>query len=584
MDRIDWIDKILSLLRWALARRSLLVRIDVTAWGLAVASLGAWLGQSAFGGEPCFRIREDCTGLGYVNVCGSKEQLPILEQNGQGLGMIDYDGDGLVDLYVANGSTESAWKKGKNPGNRLYRNLGEWKFEDVTDGAGVRGNGWSNGVAVADYDADGDFDLYVLRWGPNVLYRNNGDGTFADVTESAVVGPAALLPQSGRRWSSSAAFADFNGDGRLDLYVSNYVDFDFGNFPRAEKDGRPCLYRGVETGCGPWCYDGQQDALYVQGKDGRFEDRSAKCGLDATDGFRGFGVVAADLDVDGDVDVYIGCDVMPNLYLENVGGGRFLSAGGRRGGMYNGSGSYESGMGVAAADILGNGQLDLLVTNFAGETNTLYANESGMLSDRTTSAGLDAFPADMGWGVAAADFNNDGRTDVFVANGQIYPQVAELKDPHDPYAQPPRLLLQAPDGKFRAVASGEAFGREPAYCFRGLAAGDLDNDGDLDLAAVQHNGRLVVFENRTAQRGAMIELIDAKGGRSPMGAKVSSGSITRFCLPNQGYQSSQDHRVHWAVDGEQPVPLEVTWPDGSQQKVKLPLDKPGVTIRQGVTP
>lgn len=532
--------------------------------GIVAALAGVVLPVSALGGNrTLFTIRSDVPGITYRNICGSPGQLPILEQNGQGIAVIDYDGDGLVDLFVPNGSTESRWRRKANPGCRLFRNLGNWRFVDVTEKAGVRGNAWSCGAAVADFDADGDFDIYVLNWGPNVLYRNNGDGTFTDITRSAGVGDP--------HWSSSAAFADFNGDGLLDIYVSNYVHFDFDDYPTTEKDGKPCLYRDVETGCGPWCYEGERDTLYVNVGNGRFEDRSTAAGLDCTKGFRGFGVVAADFDSDRDVDVYVGCDVMPNLFLDNAGGGLFVSVGVERGGAYNHAGVHESGMGVAAADFDRSGTLDLFVTNFAGETNTFYENTAGLLTDASPRIGLERRRTEMGWGVCATDFNQDGLIDVFVVNGQIYPQVEQLHDPNDRYAQPPRLYIQNDRGRLDEIDPAEAFGKPVAFNLRGCAAADLDNDGDLDLVAVQHNGPLVFFENLSNRPAIVVELVDARGGRSPMGARIrlrgTKRSATYWLLPNQGYQSSHDHRVFIpTTPGEHILQLEVLWPNGRSRQ------------------
>ncbi len=524
--------------------------------------------------EPLFRVHRKVPGVTYMNVCGAREQIPIIEQNGQGIGVLDYDGDGLMDLFVPNGSTESRWRARDNPGCRLYRNLGGWRFADVTEAAGVRGRAWSCGVAVADYDGDGDPDIYVLNWGSNVLYRNDGDGTFTDVTDVAGVGDA--------RWSSSAAFADFNGDGLLDIYVSNYVRFDYDAYPTSEKDGKPCMYRAVETGCGPWCYDGERDTLYINVGGGRFEDRSTSSGLAVTAGYRGFGVVAADFDDDKDIDVYVGCDVMPNLYLENVGGGRFRSAGEERGGVLNDQGAHESGMGVAVADYDRNGTLDVFVTNFAGESNTFYRNDQGQFVDATSVIGLGRHRIEMGWGVVAKDFNQDGLADVLVVNGHIYPQVDSLNDPQDRYAHWPRLFLQGERGRLAEVPSAKAFAGVTAASLRGCAAVDLDNDGDLDIVAVRHNGPLLFFENLSNRAALVVTLVDEAGGVSPMGARVSvGGGPSQWLLPNQGYQSSQDPRLFFPMaPAKQPVVVEVTWVDGHRQTYSLDAGHRGVVRLQ----
>ncbi len=519
-------------------------------------------------GEGCakavFAVRTAISGLDYRNVCGGTGQLPILDQNGQGVALIDYDDDGLMDVFLPNGSSLARIRAGRNPGPRLYRNLGEWRFEDVTNTARIVSNAFGNGAAVADYDDDGDFDVYLTNWGSNVLFQNQGNGTFLNVTREAGVG-------GGHRWSSSAAFADFNGDGRLDLYVSNYVHFDPNQFPDSEADGRPCTYRDVVTGCGPWRYPGQRDTLYLQQPDGRFQDASEGWGLEVTGGFRGFGLACADFDNDGDVDVFVGCDVMPNLFLENVDQKRFRTAGYVRGLAVNADGKHESGMGVAAVDVGGNGWLDLFVTNFSGEKNTHYRNLEGYFTDQSIRTGFDRHRPEMGWGVIAADFNQDGYSDVLVCNGHIYPQVDQLNDPLDTYAQSPRLYLGNRGGLLVECAPERAFHNFGKWSLRGAAAGDMDNDGDLDVIAVQHNGPVVVFENLSNLPALTIELRGRTGGRSPHNARVRAGGRWHAVLPNQGYQSSHDPRltVPRSRHGRS-EPVMVRWADGRSETFEVP--------------
>ena len=540
--------------------------------------------------EPLFRVHTNLPGLDYVNISGTKDQLPIIEQNGQGVALLDFDNDGWVDLFVTNGGTRDRGRVNEHPGCRLYRNLGQWRFEDVTSQAGVAGHAWSNGCTAADYDQDGDMDLYVSNWGPNVLYRNNGDGTFSDVT--------AIADVADRRWSSSAVFADVDGDGRLDLYVSNYVSFDPEHIPSTESDGSACTYRGIVSGCGPWRYAGQRDTLYLQLPDGRFQDVSNSWGLACTAGFRGMGIAAGDFDADGDVDLYIGCDVMPNLHLENVDRKRFRSVGLIRGGALNAEGNHESGMGVAVADLFDRGWLDILTTNFAGEKNAYYRNNKGYFDDRSREVEFNKYKAELGWGIVVADFNQDGRRDVFVCNGHVYPQVDQLDDPSDRYAQSPRVYLGADGGKLVELSPVDAFApparpaarrnapgavaarRKPlavppvAFSLRSVAAGDLDNDGDIDLVAVQHNGPLVIFENRSNKPAAIITLRTSKGGLSPHGAHINVGAWHYFHWPAQGYQCSHDPRV--IIAGIPTGIATVRWPDGTSQSFRLP--KPGQAV------
>lgn len=541
--------------------------------------------QSAGESRPLFRVHTKCDGLDYVNISGSKDQLPIIEQNGQGIGLLDYDGDGWLDVFVTNGGTLENWRRNNHPGCRLFRNLGGWKFMDATARAGVAGRAWSNGCAAADYDEDGDMDLYVTNWGANVLYRNNGEGTFTDVTDSCGVGD--------RRWSSSAAFADFNGDGRLDIHVTNYVEFDPDHIPAHEADGSPCRYRGIETGCGPWCYKGQRDTLYVQRADGTFDDASESWGMACTEGYRGMGLAPGDFDGDGDVDVYIGCDVMPNLYLENVNQRGLRSVGMVRGGALNADGNHESGMGVAAADLFRRGELDILTTNFVDEKNTYYRNVAGYFEDRSAAIGFDAHRMELGWGLAVADFNQDGFEDVFVASGHIYPQVDRLDDPLDRYEQSPRLYLGTGQERLAELPPERAFApgagmkesvRVPTatgdrttdkknvatllFSLRAVACGDLDNDGDLDVVAVRHNGPLVIFENLSDRPAAVITLQTVSGGASPHGAHVTVGNWHHFHFPTQGYQCSHDPRVFLAQPKSEFG--TVRWMDGKEERFAVP--------------
>jgi hypothetical protein len=532
--------------------------------------------------DPLFLVHTSRPGLTYTNLSGSAEQLPILEQNGQGLAILDFDGDGRMDLFVTNGGTLEGWRVGDLPGPKLYRNLGGWRFEDVTARAGLAGHGtWGTGCAAADFDADGDTDLYVTGWGANRLYRNEGDGRFSDVTEHAGVGD--------ERWSSSAVFADFDGDGLLDLYVSNYVVFDPERVPGTEADGSPCRYRGVRSGCGPWRYPGERDALYLQANDGRFVDASEAWGLAATDGFRGMGIAPGDFDRDGDVDLYIGCDVMPNLYLENLAGRGFRSAGRDRGVAVNADGQHESGMGVVAADLFGSGELDLLTTNFAGEKNTYYRRGEGVFEDRSNAIGFDGHRPELGWGVLAADFDGDGSRDVFVANGHIYPQVEALGDPEDRYRQLPRVYLGTGEAKLREAPPERVFRRAGwagpcpsaaclAFSLRAAAAGDLDDDGDVDIVAVQHNGPLVVFENRSQRPAPLVALETRGGGASPHGARIAIDGWSHDHWPTSGYQSSHDPRVQ--LPRSQAAVARVDWPGGGCEEFAVPSHAGVVSWRE----
>jgi hypothetical protein len=503
-------------------------------------------------------------GINFRHRSGDPEQIPIIDQNGQGAAFFDYDNDGWLDLYLLSGSTIQRWKKGNNLGNRLYRNNGNGVFTDVTVKAGVQGNGWSNGCAAADYDGDGFVDLYVTNWGANVLYHNNGDGTFSDVTQKAGVGDP--------RWGTAAAFGDVDKDGDLDLYVSNYVKFDPDHYPQKELDGRDCNYKGVRTGCSPLLYEGECGVLYRNNGNGTFTDVTAVAGIGATAGYRGFGVILADFDLDEDLDLYVGCDVMPNLYFLNRGDGVFTPAENFRGGTHNAVGKHESGMGVAIGDVNDDGFPDIFCTNFADEKNTLYQNSQGFLSDVSEEAGLAKHQAELGWGTVEADFDNDSFLDIFIANGHIYPQVDRLRLAEDAYRQPRRIYRGTKAGKFREAGEADGWRLTRQYSSRGVAMSDYDNDGDVDVLVVNHNDRPTLLQNARGGNFLTIALQGAGKNTQGLGARVAirvaGRTIWRFACPHQGYQSSHDPRIHFGLGDHAAVEeIAVYWPGGVVERI-----------------
>ncbi|MDZ7362248.1 MAG: CRTAC1 family protein [candidate division KSB1 bacterium] len=511
--------------------------------------------------------------LRFRNINGDPEQIPIIDQNGQGAAFLDYDNDGWLDLYLPSGSTIARWKQENNPGNRLYRNNGDGTFTDVTEQAGVRGNAWSMGCAAADYDGDGFVDLYVTNWGANVLYHNNGDGTFSDVTKQAGVGDS--------RWSSAATFGDVDKDGDLDLYVSNYVKFDPDNYPRQDKNGNDCVYKGVRTGCEPLLYEGEADVLYRNNGDGTFTDMTEAAGLGATAGFRGFGVILADLDLDNDLDLYVGCDMMPNLYFLNRGDGTFIPAEDLRGGTLNAVGKHESSMGVAIGDMNDDGFPDIFCTNFAEEKNTLYQNFKGFLTDVSEAIGLVKHQAELGWGTVMADFDNDSFLDIAIANGHIYPQVDQLGLAEDTYRQPRRLYRGKRDGTqtgvaFQEIGEQQGWKSTREFSSRGVAAADYDNDGDVDLLIVNHNDSPTLLRNEQGGNYLTLSLEGAGKNKQGIGARVmmrvAGRTIWRFACPNQGYLSSHDPRLHFGLgDATNVQEIVVHWPAGTVDRIAGPI-------------
>lgn len=498
--------------------------------------------------------------LPFRNVSGDDAQAAILEQNGQGLCALDYDGDGRLDLYLPNGATREMLARGASPGGALLRNEGRRAFRDVTRRAGVSGPRWGTGCAAADYDGDGFTDLLVLGWNGTILYRNRGDGTFEGKT----------LDVPG--YASSAAFADLDGDGRLDLAISRYVAFDWETQPSTDPStGKPCDYRGIATGCPPVFHAPSSTMVLRQRPDGTFEDVSAEAGVAGVP-TRGFGVVALPLLSDSRLpDLYVACDQMVNRLFRNrstPGRIRFEETAAELGAAVNAQGMSESGMGLAAGDVFEDGRAALALTNFAGEKNTLYRSFGSRFEDVTSGTGLDAHRNELGWGIILADLDDDSHLDAVVANGHIYPQVAALNDPADVYAQPMRLY--AGDGRGRFVEQAVPVLAEPRSR-RGFVVADLDDDGRLDLVVQTHRGTPQVFWNRSSPGNRWIRFtLRGTAPRDPMGARVeitlTDGSVrTAWHLPNQGYQSSQDPRVLFGLGASRRVArLSVTWPDGTR--------------------
>ncbi|MCZ6670836.1 MAG: VCBS repeat-containing protein, partial [Acidobacteria bacterium] len=341
------------------------------------------------------------SGLTQPITCGNGETNYIIETVCSGASFLDYDNDGWIDIYLVNGSRLGGFEAGKAPGNFLYRNLGNGRFADVTAKAGVGDTAWGQGVSYGDYDNDGDDDIYVTNWGPNRLYRNNGDGTFTDV--------AAATGTADPGWGTSSAFGDYDNDGDLDLYVANYINFDPARTPRPGEN-QNCKFMGADVMCGPRGLEGAIDHLYRNDGRGAFTDVTAAAGLRVDAGHYGLGVIFADYDNDGDLDLYVANDSQPNFLYRNDGNGHFTDVGYRSGVAFNEEGREQAGMGVDFGDYDNDGDLDLFVTNFSQDTNTLYENQGkGTFADRTYLMNLGADSLHfLGWGTAFFDADNDG--------------------------------------------------------------------------------------------------------------------------------------------------------------------------------
>lgn len=527
-----------------------------TAWASALASEPA--------PRSAFRFQEGPR-LAFRHTSGDGQQLRILEQNGQGVCAIDADGDGFLDLLLVNGSTLKLFERGDDHGSALFRSRRDGTFVDVTVESGVRGPPWGNGCAAADFDGDGATDLFVTGFGDSRLYRNRGDGTFEEVSSRLDAGVPG--------WASSAAWADLDGDGLLDLAVSRYVEFDLASEPMLDSDGNTCYYREVPTGCPPLAYLPESTAIFRQLSDGRFADVSVPSGAAAAV-TRGFGLAALPMFEESSLpDLYVASDQMINVLLGNrsqPGEVRFEEVGLERGAAFDAGGVPESGMGLAVGDVFENGLPDLLVTNFAAQTNTLYRNRGELFEDVTAGTGLDAHANELGWGVVLVDLDADSHLDAVVANGHIYPQVAALDDPGDVYEQPLRIYAGDGRGSFREVTLPELAAPRNR---RGLIAADLNNDGRLELVVNVHRGEPEIFWNHSAPERHWIRFsLDGRRPPDPMGARLTvtlpdGRRRTSWYLPNQGYQSSQDPRVLFGLDSfEEVAAVEVRWPDGEVER------------------
>ena len=519
------------------------------------------------------------SGIDFKHVSGDEHQRFIVETMGGGAAFLDYDADGYLDLYLVNGA-----RRGETPpesSSRLYRNEpgspGGRGFADVTADAGTGGRGWGMGCAAADYDNDGDVDLYVTYWGANRLYRNRGDGGFEEQAAAAGVADGS--------WGASAAFGDLDADGFLDLYVANYLEFDLEEPP---NEGRPCTgYKGLEGFCGPMGIPGQPDLLYRNLGDGRFEDVSAAAGIDRHR-LPALGVVFADYDDDGDQDVYVANDSEPNLLWRNDGGWVLREAAALAGVAYSEEGRSQAGMGVDFGDWDNDGDLDLFVTNFSDDVNTLYRNlGDGTFDDATAAAGLTGSVRPLlGWSTAFFDADNDGWQDLFVANGHLYPQL-EIHPTGLRYPQR-NLFYWNQGGKFREAGRESGAVLAATRVSRGAAFGDYDNDGDVDLLVVNLNERPTLLRNEGGNANSWlgIELEGSAGNRDGIGARVSvtAGGLTRVqeVRRGYGYQSQNDPRLLFGLGAAQQVEtVHIRWPSGRSQTLKAVGVRRYVKLREG---
>ena len=504
----------------------------------------------------------------------SPEKKYIVESMSGGVALFDYDNDGYLDIYFVNSLTVDMVKSKQKTPSSLYHNNGDGTFTDVTDKAAVGDIGWGMGVAIGDYNNDGWDDIYVTCLGPNHLLRNNGNGTFTDVTQKAGVGDP--------RWSSGAAFVDYDNDGKLDLFVSNYVDFDVNNLPEFGK-GRTCQFKGVPVQCGPRGLKGAGDSLYHNNGDGTFTDVSKKAGVADVDGFYGLGVIASDFDEDGLLDIFVANDSTPNFLYHNNGDGTFKDIGFPSGTAVNENGSEQGSMGVTLGDYDHDGRLDLFITNFDDDYNTLYHNDGkGSFTDVSYAAKVAAVSLPyVGWGTWFFDYDNDGWSDLLVVNGHVYPQLPT-------YRQRNFVHHNNRDGTFTEV--GEQLGAPflEKRTGRGAAFGDIDNDGDVDVVINNLDGPPQVLRNDggNANNSVLIKTIGVKSNRDGIGTRVKiiSGNLTQIGEVYSGgsYLSQSDLRLRFGLEQQTKIDLiEVHWPSGAIDKVANVSANKTLTIKEG---
>jgi hypothetical protein len=509
---------------------------------------------------------------------GVEKKDYIIEVVGSGVAFFDYDNDGWLDILVLAGSR----LEGAPPGltNRLYQNNRKGGFIDVTGRAGLLRTGWASSVTIADYDNDGFEDIFITYWGQNALYHNNGDGTFSDVTERA-----GLLGSS-RDWHSGATWVDYDRDGKLDLFVATYLDFDPQKIPKPGA-GEYCRYMDVPVNCGPRGLTPTRHRLYRNNGDGTFTDVSAASGIAKADGRYAMTAVTADYNDDGWPDIFVACDSTPNFLFVNQRDGTFRDEALERGVALSQDGQEQAGMGVGIGDFNADGRTDLFVTHFQSDTPALYANfGKGQFEEISLRSGLGVETRFIGWGAAIADFDNDGWPDILVVNGSIYPEL-ERRYPEFPFRSPRLIFRNLGDGRFEELIEEAGPGIAAAHSSRGCAVGDFDNDGDLDVIIMNMNEPPSLLRNdlKSPPNWLKVRLVGTRSNRSAIGSRVTARYGGRRQAQEVTAQSSfysvNDRRLHFGLGSERAASLTVRWTNGAVETVGSVAANQLVVIREG---
>ena len=501
----------------------------------------------------------------------------ILESMGCGVAFIDYDNDGWQDLIVLTGRRLES-----TPADaviRLYRNNRDGTFTDISEQSGLARSVWAMGITIGDYDNDGFDDIFIACYGQNMLFHNNGNGTFTDVTEKA-----GLLHE-GTRYGSGCSWIDYDRDGKIDLFVANYMVFDRTTIPARGKDPN-CNYRGVPVFCRQGGMAQEPFRLYRNNGDGTFTDVSEKSGLASVRPGYPLSVAAADFDNDGWPDIYVACDTSSSLLFRNNHDGTFSEVGLDKGVALSEDGQEQAGMGLGIGDFDNDGSLDILKTNFRDDTVSLYRNNGkGNFRDVTLRSGLGVETRYVGWGAGIVDLDNDGLADLFFTTGMVYPEVDELPD--CPYKTPNLLFRNLGDGKFEELTGEAGSALIEPHSSRGLAFGDFDNDGDLDILIMNMNEPPTLLRNdmRGSNHWLKVRLIGKVSNRSAIGAQVVATYGTRkqaqAVMAQSSYLSVNDRRLHFGLGAETKASLDIRWPNGAEEKITdIPADRL-VVIREG---
>ena len=501
----------------------------------------------------------------------------IIEANGCGCAFLDYDNDGWLDIFLLSGTR----LEGAPPGasNRLYRNNRDGTFTDVTAQAGLEAAGWANGVCIGDYNNDGYEDIFCTYWGQNRLYRNLGNGTFKDVTKEAGLESPEI------RWGAGCTFFDYNRDGHLDLFVSNYLKFDLEHVPRPGASVN-CNWKGIPVNCGPRGLPFGVHSLYRNNGDGTFTDVSVEAGIAKPWPSYGMTVVAADFDEDGWPDIYLACDSTPSLLFMNQHDGTFVEEAIARGVALSNDGAEQAGMGIGVGDYNADGHLDIFKTHFANDNDVLYRNDGkGNFDDVTYAARLGVETRFASWGNGIFDLDNDGWPDIFFVTGSVYPEVEKIL-PQTPDKSPRILFRNLGNGTFEEIETAGP-GISTPHSSRGCAFGDFDNDGDVDILIFNMNERPSLLRNdlKGNNHWLKVKLIGTKSNRSAIGARVlvrySGRTQAQAVLSQSSYYSCSDSRLHYGLGEARAADVTIHWPSGATETYPSVKCDQLITIREG---